>query len=167
MYQIFKSIGGKPIQIIGVVIAIILVVVMISMGLSQLGSLLGFNTKENLIIKNERTTFELAKAVEILENNQLESKVLKEIDVITKDKVIQDNIVTNQLRDNESKLLEQIRNTLVEEPILVEKIVEVEKEVYISSKPTIVYAPKKLNNKQKLALSILKDRANNLKGNKR
>lgn len=166
MYQIFKSIGGKPVQLIGIIFAILLVLVMLVAGYNHITSLFGFNTKENLIIKNERTTAELNKAVEILENNQLEQKVVNEVNTITENKLKEDKLVINQIRTDEAKLLEQIRNTTVEpEVIEVEKIVE--KEVYIKDKPTIVYASKKLNNKQKLAIDILKDRANKLKGNKR
>lgn len=166
MYQIFKSIGDKPMQLVGIIFAILLVLVMLVAGFNHVTSLLGLNSKENLIIKNERTTAELNKAVEILENNQLEQKVVSEVNTITENKLKEYKLVINQIRTDEAKLLEQIRNTTIEpEVIEVEKIVE--KKVYIKDKPTIVYASKKLNNKQKLAIDILKDRANKLKGNKR
>ena len=166
MYQIFKSIGGKPVQLIGTIFAILIVLVMLVSGFNHVTSLLGLNSKENLIIKNERTTAELNKAVEILENNQLEQKVISEVNTITENKLKEDKLVINQIRTDEAKSLEQIKNTTIEpEVIEVDKIVE--KEVYIKDKPTIVYASKKLNNKQKLAIDILKDRANKLKGNKR
>lgn len=163
MYSIFDSLK-KPIVILGILIVGLLLVLTITSSISSIGSLLGFNTKENMAIKLEKTNTELVKATELLENNTKEDKVLKEIDIITKDKVLKDAVVVDNIKNEEIKVLEQIKNTKVDDVIDIPDT-NISATI-IKDKPTVVYIKKKLNNKQKLGLSILRDRAKSLKGNK-
>ncbi len=162
MYPIFDSLK-KPIVILGILIVGLLLVLTITSSISSIGSLLGFNTKENMAIKLEKTNTELVKATELLENNAKEDKVLKEIDIITKDKVLKDAVVIDNIKNEEIKVLEQIKNTKVDDDDIIDTKISA---TIIKDKPTVVYIKKKLNNKQKLGLSILKDRAKSLKGSK-
>lgn len=163
MYSIFDSLK-KPIVILGILIVGLLLVLTITSSISSIGSLLGFNTKENMAIKLEKTNTELVTATELLENNAKEDKVLKEIDIITKDKVLKDAVVVDNIKNEEIKVLEQIKNTKVDDVIDIPDT-NISATI-IKDKPTVVYIKKKLNNKQKLGLSILRDRAKSLKGNK-
>ena len=163
MYSIFDSLK-KPIVILGILIVGLLLVLTITSSISSIGSLLGFNTKENMAIKLEKTNTELVKATELLENNTKEDKVLKEIDIITKDKVLKDAVVVDNIKNEEIKVLEQIKNTKVDDVIDIPDT-NISTTI-IKDKPTVVYIKKKLNNKQKLGLSILRDRAKSLKGSK-
>lgn len=160
MYPFFDNIKSKPIITLGILVVSLVLVLTISSGISNIGSMLGFNTKENMAIKLEQTNSQLEKATELLEHNKTEDNIKKEIDVITVAKTEQDTIVINTIKDEEAKVLEQIKNTK-------EEIVDTKPSVTtIKDKPTIVYVKKKLNNKQKLAMSILRDRAKLLKGSK-
>lgn len=163
MYPFFDNLKSKPIIILGIVVVVLILFLSISSSISNIGSMLGFNTKENTAIKLEKTNGELAKATELLENNATEDKVVKELDVIANIKVNQDAVVIDNIKAEEVKVLDQIKNTKVIEDEIVDT-----KPVLntIKDKPTIVYIKKKLNNKQKLALSILRDRAKLLKGSK-
>lgn len=163
MYPFFSDLKSKPIIILGIVIVALLLVMSISSGISNLGSMLGFNTKENMAIKLEKTTNELEKATELLENNAIEDKVNKELVVIVNEKTLKDAVTISNIKTEEVKVLEQIKNTKVVEDEIVDTKPVVNT---IKDKPTVVYVKKKLNNKQKLALSILRDRAKLLKGNK-
>lgn len=163
MYPFFSDLKSKPIIILGIVIVALLLVMSISSGISNLGSMLGFNTKENMAIKLEKTTNELEKATKLLENNAIEDKVNKELVVIVNEKTLKDAVTISNIKTEEVKVLEQIKNTKVVEDEIVDTKPVVNT---IKDKPTVVYVKKKLNNKQKLALSILRDRAKLLKGNK-
>lgn len=163
MYPFFDNLKSKPIIILGIVVVVLILFLSISSSISNIGSMLGFNTKENTAIKLEKTNGELAKATELLENNATEDKVVKELDVIANIKVNQDAIVIDTIKADEVKVLEQIKNTKVVEDEIVDTKPIVNT---IKDKPTIVYVKKKLNNKQKLALSLLRDRAKSLKGSK-
>lgn len=163
MYQIFDSIKTKPIVVLGIVVVLLFLVMSITSSISSLGTMLGFDTKENTAIRLEKTNNELEKVVDVLENNEHNDKVKKEIDTITDDKVLKDAVVVDAIKGEEIKVLEQIKNTKVIEE---ETIVDTKPVITIKDKPTVVYVKKKLNNKQKLALSILRDRAKLLKGNR-
>lgn len=164
MYPFFDNLKSKPIIILGIVVVVLILFLSISSSISNIGTMLGFDTKENTAIKLEKTNGELAKATELLENNATEDKVLKEIDIITKDKVLKDAVVVDNIKNEEIKVLEQIKNTKVDDVIDIPDT-NISATI-IKDKPTVVYIKKKLNNKQKLGLSILRDRAKSLKGNK-
>lgn len=169
MYSFFDNLKSKPIIILGIVLIVLLLVLSVSSSISNIGSMLGFDTKENISIKLEKTTNELEKATELLEHNALEDKVVKELDVIIDTKTVQDAIVIDNIKANEVRVLEQIKNTKVVEDEVVEDevIVDTKPDInIIKDKPTVVYVKKKLNNKQKLSLSLLRDRAKSLKGSK-
>ncbi len=163
MYPFFDNLKSKPIIILGIVVVVLILFLSISSSISNIGTMLGFDTKENTAIKLEKTNGELAKATELLENNATEDKVVKELDVIANIKVNQDAVVIDNIKAEEVKVLDQIKNTKVIEDEIVDTKPAVNT---IKDKPTIVYIKKKLNNKQKLALSILRDRAKSLKGSK-
>ena len=163
MYPFFNNLKTKPIIILGIVVVVLILFLSISSGISNIGSMLGFNTKENMAIKLEKTNNELDKATELLEHNAIEDKVVKELDVIANIKVNQDAIVIDSIKADEVKVLDQIKNTKVVEDEIVDTKPIVNT---IKDKPTVVYVKKKLNNKQKLALSLLRDRAKSLKGSK-
>lgn len=163
MYPFFDNLKSKPIIILGIVVVVLILFLSISSSISNIGTMLGFDTKENTAIKLEKTNGELAKATELLENNATEDKVVKELDVIANIKVNQDAVVIDNIKAEEVKVLDQIKNTKVIEDEIVDTKPAVNT---IKDKPTIVYIKKKLNNKQKLALSILRDRAKLLKGSK-
>ena len=163
MYPFFDNLKSKPIIILGIVVVVLILFLSISSSISNIGTMLGFDTKENTAIKLEKTNGELAKATELLENNATEDKVVKELDVIANIKVNQDAVVIDNIKAEEIKVLDQIKNTKVIEDEIVDTKPIVNT---IKDKPTIVYVKKKLNNKQKLALSILRDRAKLLKGSK-
>lgn len=171
MYSFFNNLKN-PILILGILVVSLLLILTISSGVSSIGSMLGFNTKENTAIKLENTTNELEKATELLEHNATEDKIVKEIDVITNEKIVKDATIIDSIKSEEVKVLEQIKNTEIVDDVVECKEVEdttptINKEPNLKVKPTIVYVKKKLNNKQKLGLSVLRDRANNLKGSKR
>lgn len=164
MYSFFDNLKSKPIIILGIVLIVLLLVLSVSSSISNIGSMLGFDTKENISIKLDKTTNELEKATELLEHNALEDKVVKELDVIIDTKTVQDAIVIDNIKANEVRVLEQIKNTkVVEDEVIVDTKPAIN---IIKDKPTIVYVKKKLNNKQKLSLSLLRDRAKSLKGSK-
>ena len=163
MYPFFDNLKSKPIIILGIVVVVLILFLSISSSISNIGTMLGFDTKENTAIKLEKTTNELEKATELLEHNATEDKVVKELDVIANIKVNQDAIVIDNIKADEVKVLEQIKNTKVVEDEIVDAKLVVNN---IKDKPTVVYVKKKLNNKQKLALSLLRDRAKSLKGSK-
>lgn len=160
MYTIFKSIMEKPILIGGImIIAIILIMSLIS-SISSLGTFLGFNTKENMAIKLERTNTELRDAANLLEKNREEYKLDKEIDSITKNAIAKDAVKIEEIINNERKALEIINTTPTDTANIV---VDGDIPNLIKDKPTIA-TPLALTQKQKVALSILKKRAKSLKG---
>lgn len=164
MYSFFNNLKKNPILILGILIVSTVLLLSVSSGVTSLGTMLGFETKENVSIQLAKTTNELEKVVEVLENNALEVKVEKAIDVITEAKTINDAVIVDGIKAEEVKVLDQIKNTIV-----VDDNTDVKPDVIRSNvkvKPTIVYTVKKVNNKQKLALSILRDRANLLKGSR-
>lgn len=164
MYSIFNSLKEKPIITLGILVVLLLIVISITSSISSLSTVFGFNTSENTSIRLEKTNNELEKAVEVLENNEHKDMVKKEIDVITTEKVTQDAVVIDTIKADELKVLEQIKNTIVVDD--VKDVVDIKPKTINMDRPTVVYVKKKLNNKQKLAISILRDRAKLLKGNR-
>lgn len=163
MYSFFSNLS-KPIVILGILVIGLLLFLTVSSGISGIGTMLGLDTKENTAIRLEKTNGELEKATDLLENNELKDKVVKEVEVITDGKAVKDAIVIDTIKSEEVKVLEQIKNTVVDNdttPTDTKPLVDT-----IKTKPTVVYIKKKLNNKQKLALSILRDRAKLLKGHR-
>lgn len=168
MYQIFIGLMKKPMVLIGTLIAITIAIGTVTSGVSSVATALGFNTKENLILKVEKTTNELEKAVAIIENNTTEQTVKDEIAKITDEKVKADAVLVNTLEADESKVLEQIKNTqnyTEPEPVETVKssdIIKPPSKQLVSIRT--ISKPKVLTNKHKIGLAILKDRANKLKG---
>lgn len=163
MYPFFDNIKKNPIIILGILVVMLILFLSISSGINNVGTMLGLDTKENMAIRLEKTNDELEKATELLEANEKKDRIIKEVDVITKDKAVEDAIVINNIKAEEVKVLEQINNTKVVEGEIIDTKPIVNT---IKDKPTVVYVKKKLNNKQKLAISLLRDRAKLLKGSK-
>lgn len=163
MYPFFDNIKKNPIIILGILVVMLILFLSISSGINNVGTMLGLDTKENMAIRLEKTNDELEKATELLEANERKDRIIKEVDVITKDKAVEDAVVINNIKAEEVKVLEQINNTKVVEDEIVDTKPIVNT---IKDKPTVVYVKKKLNNKQKLAISLLRDRAKLLKGSK-
>jgi hypothetical protein len=163
MYPFFSNLKIKPIVILMSLVVVMILLFSISSTISSLGTFFGFDTKENTAIRLEKTNTELGKATELLENNEKTDLAESEVDKIAKEKALQDAITVDKIKDEETKVLETIKNTVVVDEDIKSDKPDVNN---IKAKPTVVYVKKKLNNKQKLAISLLRDRARLLKGSK-
>ena len=155
MYSLFKLVASKPIVLVGAILAIFILVLLLSSAVGNVFTALGFNTKENLAIKLEKTNIELDKAATIIEENTKEYKLGKELDTITKDMVTRDIGIVSDIKKEEERVIAVINKAISTK---TNKPTENTNSV-VSDRPTL-----ELTNSQVTALEIIKNRANSLKG---
>ncbi len=163
MYSLFKSTIGSPIAVLGIIVCALLVVFTINAGIDSITSLFGINEKENAIAREAASKQEVDKLVDVVKNNEATEKVNEAINIVKEEKAKETAIISNTIEAEEKRVLDVINNTANDEPIVDTDKTE-EKVVTIKEKPTIVYVKNKISNKQKIALQLLKDRADKMKG---